>query len=39
MQYNPLVVRDMWELEYLFAVPDAAFDMLPDLFAAQYFSL
>lgn len=37
-QRYPLVGRDIWDLEYLSAVPDAAFDLLPDLFTAQYFS-
>lgn len=37
-QCNSMVGRDIWELECLFAVPDAVFDFLPDLFTAQYFS-
>lgn len=37
-QCYPLVGSDIWDLKCLSAVPDAAFDLLPDLFTAQYFS-
>lgn len=37
-QHYPLVGRNIWGLRCLSAVPDAAFDLLPDLFTAQYFS-
>lgn len=38
-QCSSLVGSDIWELEDLFALPDAVFDLLSDLLAAQHFSM